>query len=80
MKVNAIKCLDCGDTVFSRARHDFRWCSCKKCAIDGGFEYTKINFIIPPEQVEIEIEQTKKELYDDWNYSINKFGLIKNNL
>lgn len=28
--------------IYSRNRHDFRWCSCKTVAIDGGSDYTRI--------------------------------------
>ena len=42
MKVQAIVCPKCGDTLFSRARHDFRYCSCGEVAVDGGFDYVRI--------------------------------------
>lgn len=28
MKINALQCGKCGDIIFSRARHDMRFCSC----------------------------------------------------
>lgn len=34
--VNASKCLMCGDTIFSRYRHDFKTCYCGNLSIDGG--------------------------------------------
>lgn len=37
--INANKCLMCGDTVFSRARHDFRSCYCGNLSVDGGTFY-----------------------------------------
>lgn len=37
-----IKCKKCGDELFSYHRHDFKWCSCKSVAIDGGNDYIKI--------------------------------------
>jgi len=78
MKINAIKCDQCGDIVFSRARHDMRGCSCGEVAIDGGFDYNKICFrTSSPQRVEIEVNATKKELYDDWNNNKEKYGLIK---
>ena len=78
MKVNAIQCNSCKDIIYSRTRHDYHWCSCKSCAIDGGFDYVKIigdgnSF----KSIEIEIDKTKQELYEDWNKSINKCGIIK---
>lgn len=38
---NAVKCLACGDTIRSRNRHDFVWCSCGNIAVDGGSWYMK---------------------------------------
>jgi Zn-finger nucleic acid-binding protein len=81
MKVQAITCPTCGDTIFSRARHDFRYCSCKEVAIDGGADYTKIVFnSAKPEIFEMNVTATKKELYDDWNKREDKLGLIKNDI
>lgn len=34
--INAIKCLMCGDTIFSRTSHDFRSCYCGNVSVDGG--------------------------------------------
>jgi ribosomal protein L37AE/L43A len=77
MKVIAIKCPNCKDTIFSRATHDFMLCSCGHCHIDGGFNYTKIGGKNISKPFELEVNASKKELYDDWNKGINKFGLIK---
>jgi len=33
---NAIRCRLCGDVIESKSTHDFVWCSCKSCAVDGG--------------------------------------------
>jgi len=79
-EVKAIECPNCKDIIFSRANHDFRSCSCKAVSIDGGFECKKVswdtNFPLPKE-ITLTINQTKKELYDDWNLYKDKFGLIK---
>ncbi len=77
-KVTAIKCRRCGDTIFSRARHDYRKCSCGDIAIDGGFDYVKMAFskLVPVSFKKI-VNATKTELYDDWNKQTDKFGLIK---
>lgn len=79
MIVNAIKCNKCGDIIYSRTRHDFHWCSCKNIAIDGGSDYTKITFkdSEPPTVFKMDIDATPKELADDWNNGIDKFGRIK---
>lgn len=38
---NAIICTSCGERIVSEHVHDFRWCCCKKVAVDGGKEYLK---------------------------------------
>ena len=82
-KVSAITCPECGYTIFSRAHHDFRYCFCGKVAIDGGRTYTRTlypsDWKNPPEPKLVEIPQSEKELYDDWNYMENKFGWIEPN-
>ena len=78
MKVNAIVCPKCGDTIFSRTRHDYRSCSCGNLAIDGGFDYIKICGDIDHYKSKvINVKATLKQLLDDWNLSKNEFGLIK---
>lgn len=38
---NAIRCKHCGDTIESVHVHDFKFCSCGSCAVDGGHEYLR---------------------------------------
>lgn len=38
---NRIRCKKCGDVIESFHRHDFKWCSCGACAVDGGHDYLK---------------------------------------
>ena len=84
MKVTAIKCLKCKNIIYSRCRHDFRWCSCKSCAIDGGFDYVHVIGNMEDFETEkIEVlndkfeDEAKHILYEDWNTNKNKYGLIK---
>lgn len=39
---DGICCLKCNDVIYSVTRHDYRSCSCKNCAIDGGRSYGRI--------------------------------------
>lgn len=41
---NAARCLDCGDTVESKSRHDFRACRCGGVFVDGGLSYVRRGF------------------------------------
>ena len=79
MTIVAIKCKKCGDIIYSRATHDFRWCSCENIAIDGGFDYTKITGDIDNvENVILTMDDTvtRQVLYDDWNSGADKYGRI----
>ncbi len=38
---NKIKCKKCGDLIESEYRHDFKFCSCGACAVDGGHDYLR---------------------------------------
>lgn len=85
--VNAYQCTKCHDIVFSRCRHDMRYCSCGSIAVDGGFDYTKISYKSPDDIISmskfIEIDgvetvpDMKKILYEDWNKRIDKYGREK---
>lgn len=80
MKIKAIRCMGCKTILFSRALHDFRTCFCEATSVDGGqTDYVKVCFDekVGFENVELEIDVTKKQLYNDWNNRKDKFGLIK---
>ena len=44
IKTNKIKCNYCGDIIVSENRHDFKFCSCGKVAVDGGTDYLKRSY------------------------------------
>lgn len=75
--VNVAECQLCGDIVFSRTRHDYRSCSCGNTSVDGGLDYMRVAWQrVRPELFTLLIVQTKHQLYDDWNTSADKLGLI----
>lgn len=81
LTISAVQCPHCKDIIFSRARHDFRSCSCQKICIDGGRDYLKLGWSDgpnPPEIIRIELfEITEKDLVDDWNYRKDRYGCVK---
>ncbi|GAF67507.1 unnamed protein product [marine sediment metagenome] len=82
MKVKATICPKCGDQIFSRARHDMRYCNCRSISIDGGFDYSRGSFAEgikanEIKSVEIEVPATQDELYWDWWHGKDKFGWIE---
>ena len=85
MKVNAVKCNNCRQTVYSRSRHDFRTCSCFRnevgstgIAVDGGRDYFKFlhGDAATYEVVELDIRATDEVLYDDWNKGFDNYGVL----
>ena len=83
MKIYGIQCPSCKDIIFSRARHDFRFCSCGETAIDGGFDYTKVSFnekYSVPKSIELEMSVTREQLYQDWNKKTDKYGVLPGTL
>lgn len=77
--VNAFQCVKCNDIIYSRAHHDFRYCSCGCCFVDGGFEYTHCGWEtdFKPKQIQLPVNATKQELYEDWNFMIDAYDIIK---
>lgn len=39
-----VKCPRCGQKIWSRHRHDFRYCDCKYSFIDGGRDYMRVGW------------------------------------
>ena len=50
IKKNAIRCKHCGDIIESTHVHDFKWCSCGTCFVDGGHDYLRRGFKTSPEE------------------------------
>jgi hypothetical protein len=38
---NRAQCKLCGDIIESMHNHDFKWCSCREIAVDGGKSYIR---------------------------------------
>lgn len=80
-RIRGMVCPQCKDFVFSRARHDMRSCTCKAIAVDGGREYLKVSW--DPSKTHITpstyryITQSDAVLLRDWNFSKDKYGIIK---
>lgn len=80
LTVNMLVCGACGWGVYSRARHDFRRCPCDAVHVDGGFDYFKCGYDpkkVQPRFVSLTLRVRKREtLYNDWNKSRDKYGLV----
>ena len=57
IKRNIIQCKYCGDIIESRHVHDFKFCSCGKCAVDGGHDYLRRCFITSEKEDFVELSE-----------------------
>ena len=71
---NAARCVHCGDIIESTHVHDFKWCSCKTIAVDGGHQYLKRSFKNSPVDFEdmsqceeVEVPDKPEPTYDMYN-------------
>lgn len=55
---NAIQCKHCGDIIESKHCHDFVYCSCGCCFVDGGLDYLRRGCAHSPEEDFIDISET----------------------
>lgn len=77
-KVTGIVCPTCKAFIFSRAHHDFHYCKCGECFVDGGFEYLRFGWTkTQPIRATTEVRQTQRELFSDWNKKEDKYGIIE---
>ena len=74
MEVTGLECVYCGDIIYSRAHHDFHWCSCQETAVDGGFDYLRC--IGQGKPIKVDVDATKRDLYNDWNEGKDEYGHI----
>jgi len=61
---NAVKCLECGETIVSYSRHDYKTCECPNSAmVDGGTAYGRYGAMDMSKIVKIDV-------YDDDNFDV----------
>lgn len=80
---NEVKCLKCGDQIYSAHRHDFKFCSCESIGVDGGMDYLKRVFNEDSEYEELSItieddvyDKTKEALIWARENNRNELGAI----
>ena len=67
---NAIRCLNCGDIIESKYTHDFKWCKCHSCFVDGGHEYIRIG----GDENEIEVLSEYEDVPSYWVEMVTHYG------
>lgn len=77
-KTQTATCPKCNETLYSRAPHDFRYCSCRSIWVDGGLSHPRVgwNNYDKPRLKEVVLPYTKEELYADWNNREDKLGIL----
>lgn len=77
MKINAYQCPKCLAAVYSRTRHDYRWCPCHTIAVDGGLDYTRVVYSdCIPEHYQLDLDVTAAQLHEDWSRRTDKYGIV----
>ena len=70
-----------GEIIYSRSPHDFRSSTDSLNWVDGGQDYFRqvwdSSKTAPLKQIVIELNVSPAVIYDDWNYELNQYGLIK---
>lgn len=78
-RVSTVTCSQCGEEIYSRARHDFRYCKCGGISVDGGFDYLKYGWsekwVKPVVRVRY-INASRDTIIRDWNERKDKLGVI----
>lgn len=46
-EVDGIECPFCSEQLWSKYRHDFHYCGCGYCFVDGGRDYLRCGWGIP---------------------------------
>lgn len=79
-RVLTVGCSECGEEIYSRARHDYHTCHCCRTFVDGGFDYLRYGWdphAKPPKVRTRYIPASREEIYADWDNATDKFGYIK---
>lgn len=81
MFVNAIECKECDVIVYSRTSDDVRPCSCGRVVVMGGQEHFKYDIYTNPdyEIKKINVDASMIDLYNDWLWMEDKYGLVEHN-
>lgn len=90
-EIRAIRCNKCKDIIYSRLKHDMRYCSCKECFIDGGSsiigyeeeykcirvggDYTVTTVVLGYFE---DVKEVQKALFLDWQNKTNNYGRVLN--
>jgi len=79
--VNVVTCPCCGQSIYSRARHDFRYCNCGEVWVDGGLDYFRYPLHTEKDNLDVKtsvvtVDATREQLYLDYKKSRNLFGTL----
>lgn len=61
IKVHGIQCPRCNEKLWSKYRHDFHYCGCGYCFVDGGRDYLRVGYGVKPRKTGKDGAVSKKE-------------------
>lgn len=87
---NTIKCLKCGDVIYSAHVHDYKTCKCGAVAVDGGSEYLKrtgtsyqeLSIVIDrklAEAINKDVSQAEADGKNAWGIALTVLRTIRDN-
>lgn len=79
IRITTVTCSKCAVEIYSRARHDYHACYCGHTQVYGGFDYPKYGWNPADKKPTTRIRYiavTRRELYDDWNTGLDKYGFF----
>ena len=59
---NKIQCKHCGEIIESKNIHDFVWCKCGSCAVDGGKYHLSRSYKTSPKEDFIELSKVEDNI------------------
>jgi len=83
MKVEVYQCNKCKQWIYSRARHDMKYCKCGLLGVDGGHMSDENVWVAERltnhllDKKVVTIEANNLILYNDWNESENEWGVYE---
>ncbi len=79
MIIHGLYCKTCDEFIYSRAHHDFHYCTGGHIFVDGGFDYFRCGWENEADFIDCitELDITVEELYQDWNTRTDAYGLVR---
>lgn len=80
-EVTCIQCPNCCNILYPRCKNDRLVCSCSSVGIelcaDGTLSIEHMPHLKKPEAFKLQVLASEQELYKDWNYAKDCYGIYE---